>query len=429
MRKEELAIFGGPKSINRPHPHWQWPPKSQARIDAAVQYLEDPRDNEKGYPLVVEEFEKAFAAYHGLEFALATNSGTSSLHAAFFAVGLGPGDEIIAPTMTFIATATPIAQLGAMPVFCDCEPDTGNIDPADIRRKITDKTKAIVVTHLCGHPCEMNEIVSIAQEHNLYLIEDCSHAHGATYDNKLVGTFGDAACFSLGRKILTSGEGGVMLTNDRLLFERGLMLSDFGPRLHFDLTLPETRKYVDTGLGIKARMHPLSAAILNVELAVLDEYVVMREEKLNYFSNGLEDVAGLTPPVTREGTTRGGYFGYRPFLHSDQLNGLDIQAFLKIMHAEGMEVRQSNNPPLHRLNLFAEMSAERSGISTWPANDGIVDLPNSDVFFNSTLSLPTFTKEPLNVIDDYISAFNKVCTYFSNNDAVKADDLPENPSA
>lgn len=416
MRKEDLAIFGGPKAINRPHPHWQWPPESQARTDSVVRYLQDPVENDRGYPVIVEKFERRFADYHGRKYCLGMNAGTSALFSAFFAVGLGRGDEIIAPTMTFIATATPIIRLNATPVFCDCEPDTGNIDPKDIERKITKRTKAIVVTHLCGHPCEMDAITEIAKKNGLFLIEDCSHAHGSTFHGDKVGTFGDIACFSLGRKILYSGEGGALITDDRMLFERALLVSDFGPRLKHELTLPETRRYADTGFGLKSRMHPASAAILNHEIDSLDAYIELRREKLDHLSRGIAGLPGLSPPVTRPYATRGGYFGYRPFYRGEDLNGLELKAFLRILHAEGMEVRQSNNPPLHLLPLFIELSA----------NGPKPSLPNSEAFFDNTISLPTFTSEPLEVIDEYVRAFQKVCEYFafSNQQAIGIDEFP-----
>lgn len=416
MKKEDLAIFGGPKAINRPHPHWQWPPKSKDKTDAVVDYLENPVFNEKGYPAVVETFEKKFADYHGAKYALSTNAGTSALHAAFFAAGLGPGDEILAPTMTFIATATPVARLGATPVFCDCEPDTGNIDPDDIKKRLTDKTKAIVITHLCGHPCEMDAITKIARENGLCLIEDCSHAHGSTYRGQKVGTFGDIACFSLGQKILWSGEAGILLTDDQNLFERALLVSDLGTRLEYDLKLPENKRYEDTGLGLKCRMSPMSAAVLNSEMDRLDSYIGQRREKLDYLSRALEGIPGLAPPVTRADCTMGGYYSYRPFYDPDALNGLEMDAFMRIMNAEGMEVRRSNNPPLHLMALFMD---------NWPdANKE--SLPVSEAFFNRTLSMPTFTMEPLEIIDDYVQAFKKVCNYFafSNETAPTLNDLP-----
>jgi perosamine synthetase len=416
MKKEDLAIFGGPKAIDRPHPHWQWPPPSQARIDAVARYMENPVDNAKGYPVVVEAFERRFAEYQGSKYVIGMNACTSALFAAFFAVGLGEGDEIIAPTMTFIATATPVVRLNATAVFCDCEPDTGNIDPDDIRKRITKKTKAIVITHLCGHPCEMDPIVKIARENDLYLIEDCAHAHGSTYRGRKVGTFGDIACFSMGRKILTGGEAGILLTDDQRLFERALMVSDFGPRLEHDLVLPETRRYVETGHGMKSRMNPLSAAILSHELDMLDTYIQQRREKLDYLSKGIEGLPGLAPPVTRPYATRGGYYSYRPFYKADELKGLDMDTFMRILHAEGMEVRRSNNPPLHRLPLFMDLSEKTRDTR----------LPASEAFYDKTLSMPTFTLEPLDILDEYIAAFGKVCEYFafSNQDLKELADAP-----
>lgn len=414
MKKQDLAIFGGRKAIIHPHPHWHWPPKSEAKKQAVLAHLMEENMNERGFPTIVNEFETRFADYHGRKHALAMNSGTSTLHAAFFAVGLGAGDEIIAPTLTFFATATPVVHLGATPVLCDCEPDTGNICPDDIRKRITKRTKAIVITHLCGHPCEMDAITEIARDHGLSLIEDCSHAHGATYRGKKVGTFGDIACFSMdNRKLLATGEGGILVTDNQRLFERALMLGDFGPRLFHDLTLPETVRYQETGLGCKYRIHPLSAAIANEEMNSLERYIRLRKEKLDRLSKGIESIPGIAPPHTRDHVTRGAFFGYRPFYRKDELNGLALEVFLKILNAEGMEIRQSSHPPLHRLPLFMDR---------WPSNRNL-SLPRSEAFFSGTASLPTFTLEPLELIDSYIQAFEKVCGYFANNKAVSPKDI------
>jgi len=414
MKRQDLAIFGGKKAITHPHPHWQWPPRSEAKNQAVLGYLMEEKVNERGFPAIVSEFEGRFAAYHGRKYALALNSGTSTLHAAFFAVGLGAGDEIIAPTLTFFATATPVVQLGAIPVLCDCEPDTGNICPDDIKKRITKRTKAIVITHLCGHPCEMDAITEIARARGLALIEDCSHAHGATYRGKKVGTFGDIACFSLdNRKLLASGEGGILVTDDQRLFERALMLGDFGPRLFSDLTLPETARYRDTGFGCKYRIHPLSAAIANEEMNSLEHYIRLRKEKLDYLSKGIGAMPGIAPPHTRDYVTRGAYFGYRPFYRKHELNGLGLDVFLKILNAEGMEIRQSSHPPLHRLPLFTDK---------WPRYRN-VSLPHSEAFFNGTASLPTFTLEPFALIDGYIRAFEKVCGYFARNKAIRPEEV------
>ena len=353
------------------------------------------------------------------KYALSTNSGTSSLQAAFFAIKVNPGDEIIAPALTFHATASPIYSVNAIPVLADCEPDTGNIDPKSISKNITKKTKAVVITHLCGHPCEMDEILKIVKEKKLFLIEDCSHAHGSIYKGTKVGNFGDIGCFSLdNNKLLAAGEGGVLVTDNRKLFERALLLSDFGSRIQHEIKSKELKKYSETGLGFKHRIHPVSAAIANSELKKINFYIKKRHEILNFFSKEIKKIPGISPPITKDYVNRGAYFGYRPFFNSSKLNNISIQNFIKVLQAEGMEVRQSGNHPLHLLPLFSKtkhgpafLKKKNKHYRSYKSGD----LPNSENFFNSTLSLPTFTFENRKIVEQYITAFKKVCFYLIDN--------------
>jgi len=422
MKIEDLAILGGVKTINDTHPHWNWPPKSSEEIKAVVEFMENPSKNKHGYPSIVEEFETEFANYHNVKYALTSNSGTSSLHAAFFAVGVSEGDEVIAPTLTFHATVSPLKQLNALPVLCDCEPDTGNIDPIEIEKKITNKTKAIVVTHLCGHPCEMDEIVRISKINNIPIIEDCSHAHGSLYRGKRVGTFGAIGCFSLNnQKMLSAGESGILITDNQKLYERALLFSDFGPRLENEL---KYNKYRETGLGCKYRINPISAVIALEKLKKLEYFIDSRKKRLDYLSQGLLGIPGLSPPVTRDHVTRGAYYGYRPFIVNKELNNIDINIFINVLQAEGMEIRQSGNPPLHLLPLFKEPVSVIKNFEILDTDHHLKnrryfykqgDLPVSENFYNNTFSLPTFTFESEKLIDKYIKAFIKVCNYFTKN--------------
>ena len=423
MKIEKLAILGGRKSINEAHPHWSWPVTSPEEIDAVTQFMKNGCENKNGYPVVVAEFESEFANYHNTKFALTSNSGTSSLHAAFFAVGICDGDEVIAPSLTFHATASPLKQLNAVPILCDCEPDTGNIDPKEIEKKITNRTKAIIVTHLCGHPCEMDEIMRISKKNNIPVIEDCSHAHGSMYKGKKVGTFGAIGVFSMNNyKMLSAGESGILITDKQELYERALLFSDFGPRLESGIKLKKHFRYRETGLGSKYRINPICAVIALEKLKKLDFYIESRKEKLDYLSQGLLDIPGLTPPVTREYVDRGAYYGYRPFIKKNELNNMDIMKFIDIMSAEGMEIRQSNNPPLHILPLFKKPVSVINNFELPNSNQykkiGYYkkgDLPASEFFYDNTFSLPTFTFESKEFIDKYINAFNKVCNHLSNN--------------
>jgi len=401
MTIDRLAYFGGNKSINTPKPHWLWPPNSKQKIRAVVDYLNNPKLNSKGYPECVEEFEKSFAKYINRDYVLSMNSGTSTLYSAFYAIGVKEGLEVLAPSLTFHATASPIIQCGGTPILCDCEPDTGNISVIDIEKKINKNTIGVVITHLCGHPCEMDQIIDICRKYNLFLIEDCSHAHGSTYKGKKVGTFGDIACFSLdSNKILASGEGGVFVTDNKEFFERALLVSDFGPRLKSELKSKDVKKYYVTGLGHKHRVHPVSATIANIELKNLEKYIQLRFEKLSYLSNKLNNIDGITPPVTKPYVTRGAHFGYRPFIDKPILNNISIDNFIILLAAEGMELRRSSHLPLHQLHYFIQIQKLKK------TED---DFKNCEYFYNSTISIPTFTFEPLSLIDEYVYAFNKVC--------------------
>lgn len=192
----QLAILGGKPAVSIPF-HDIWPPISVKEIRECVDMLYKRELSYYGREGKIMELENSFCQYHNMKFAITTNSGTSALHSAFFAIGLGPDDEVLCPTYTFLATVTPLYQCRAVPVLCDCEADTGNICPQEIKRMITPKTRAVITTHVWGHPCEMDEIVAICRENGLLLIEDCSHAHGASYKGKKIGTFGDVSCFSL----------------------------------------------------------------------------------------------------------------------------------------------------------------------------------------------------------------------------------------
>ena len=386
------------KSIKIKKPHWQWPPMSNMKISSIKKYYEDGElKNKNGYPKSVENFEKNFAKYQKKKFALTFNSGTSSLHAAFFAAGLKKGDEIISSSLTFHATTTPVMSLGLKPIFADSDFDTGNISPKSILKKITKKTKAIVITHLCGHPCEMDEILKIVKKYKLKLIEDCSHAHGSKYKGKKVGNFGDIGCFSLdNNKLLAAGEGGVLVTDKREYYEKAMLFSDFGSRVQNQIKLNKFKKYVDTGLGFKHRIHPVSAAIANAALEKIDFYIKKRHKTLSYFSKNLEKIDGLSPPITRNKCFRGAYFGYRPFYDKKKFSNTKIEKFISILQSKGLEVRLAGNKPLHMLNIF---KIDKSNTKK---------LPMSEKFYFSTLSFPTFTFEKKFLIDEYLRVLKEV---------------------
>ena len=227
-------------------------------------------------------FEEEFAKYLSIKYAITTSSGTTALWLIYDALGIGKGDEIIAPSHTFIATVTPAIHLGARPIFADIDEETYTLDPEDVRRKITKRTKAIVVVHLYGHPADIKPLKEIAEEHDIYLIEDCAQAHGAIYHNQKVGTFGDAAAFSFfpSKVMCVAGDGGMAVTNNDEVAEKIRMLRDQGRK----------DKYEHILLGYNFRMSELHAGIGRIQLKHLEEWIRRRNEIARIYNEVLEGV-------------------------------------------------------------------------------------------------------------------------------------------
>jgi dTDP-4-amino-4,6-dideoxygalactose transaminase len=234
----------------------------------------------------VEEFEALFAAYIGTKYAVATNSGTAALHVALLASGIGNRDEVITTPFSFIATANAILFCGAKPVFVDIDRDTFNIDPGLIRTKITSKTKAVLPVHLYGQPCNMKEIVQICREYNLILIEDACQAHGAEYHGKKVGSFG-VGCFSFyPTKNMTTGEGGIIVTDDSNIAERARMIRSHG----------QNGRYIHEFLGYNYRMTDIAAAVGICQIKKLDEFNRQRIKNARFLTEKLGNIRGLIAP-------------------------------------------------------------------------------------------------------------------------------------
>ena len=413
---KNLAISGG-KSILKEKFIEKWPKITDEDIQSVKETMEKGEISYYGREGKLKEFEDEIRKYHGVKYALAVNSGTSSLHSAFFGINLGPGDEILCPTYTFLATVTPAFQCYAKPVLCDCEEDTGNICPEDIEKKISDKTKALVITHMWGHPCDMDKILEICKKHNIFLIEDCSHSHGATYKGKKVGTFGDAGCFSFqANKIVTGGCAGVMITNDQEIYERACLLGHFRNRCFDSVKSENYSKYSNTGFGLNYRIHPLAAAIALNQFKDLDNRIKIRNENLNYLSTKINELnTCIKAPITRKDCNRGAFYGYKPLYYGLEEWGVPPFVYAKALEMEGFDVGVPGSKPLHLLNLFQggekdlySFKGKRSKLF----NDYIFykkgDLPKSEYYYQHTLSFPTFTFVDKSIIDKFILAIKKI---------------------
>ena len=242
----------------------------------------------------VDEFEKKFAEYSEAKYGIATSSGTTALHTALVAAGVERGDEVITTPFTFAATSNSILYSDATPVYADIDPKTFNLNPEKIEEKITDKTKAIVPVHLYGQPADMDPILEIAEKHDLKVIEDAAQAHGSTYKGKKIGSIGDLGCFSFyPTKNMTTGEGGMVTTNDDDLAEKSAMIRAHG----------ESKRYEQSLLGYNYRMTDIAASIGIVQLKSIDKFNEKRNENAKYLSEGLSDVEGITTPCVDSNVT------------------------------------------------------------------------------------------------------------------------------
>jgi perosamine synthetase len=234
----------------------------------------------------LDRFEREFAAYVGAEHGVAAANGTVALHLAFSALGIGPGDEVIVPTLTYVASVNAIAYTGATPVFVDSEPDHWALDPKAIERTITPRTKAIEVVHLYGYPADMDPIIEVARRHSLAIVEDAAEAHGAAYKGRRVGALGTVGVFSFfGNKIVTTGEGGMLVTNDHGLAERARHLRGQG--------VSPTRTYWHDVLGFNYRLTNVAAAIGCAQLERIDETLAAKVRLAHLYRRHLSGVEGV----------------------------------------------------------------------------------------------------------------------------------------
>ncbi len=354
-----------------------WPRITREDFLGMVDVLKKKRLSISDGSGIIAEFEKRFAIWLGRRYALAQNSGTSTLHAAYFAISLKYGDEVIVPSYTWHSSVSPMLHLGAVPVFCDIEPDTLTIDPLQIRKLITRKTKAILVCHLFGIPARMDEIMQIASAHGLKVIEDCSHAYGTLYKGKKVGTFGDISCFSMqASKSLPAGEGGVFCTDNKGYFERALLLGHFG-RLG-DLK-GDKRRYSSTGLGFKYRPHPLAISLALTQLGRLDDHISVANMNCELMEKLLSGIPGIRIFEKPEYCERRSYYGFR-FGLDEQEAKLKKSEFIRKLRQEGIPADDERYVLLHEKelfldrNLFSQLKARVKLPITENAHTGIINI-------------------------------------------------------
>jgi perosamine synthetase len=277
----------------------------------------------------VELFETAFAEFCGVKHAIACCNGTVALHLALLALGVQPGDEVIVPTLTFVATPNAVTYCGAQPVFVDSELETWNLDPNQVEAKITPRTKGIIAVHLYGHPAKMRELKDIARRHKLFLLEDAAEAHGAMCDGRIVGSLGDAAAFSFyANKIITTGEGGMVVTDDDALAEQARLLRGQG--------MDPNRRYWHPIVGYNYRMMNLPAAIGLAQLERMDRQLDSRSRIAELYRERLQETTGLTWQ-TEQTWARHVYWMFNVILNQEIWQNRDV--VIEMLGKQGIETR------------------------------------------------------------------------------------------
>ena len=324
----------------------------------------------------IQKFEKSFAKFCNTKHAIVVNSGTTALHLAVAALDIGPGDEVLVPSFTMMASFFAVLYQGAKPVPVDSEPITLNMDPKDIESRITKRTKAIMVVHLYGHPVDMDPIMKIAKKHKLYVIEDAAEAHGATYKGKKVGSIGDIGCFSFySNKIVTTGEGGGLTTNSDVW--------DKKIRLIKNLSFGEKDKFMHQSLGFKYQMTNLQAAVGAAQMENIDKILKMKVDMAKRYLKGLKDVPYIQLPI-EEKYAKNVYWMFNIVLR-DKLSG-KRRIFMEELKKRGVDTRE-DFVPFNQQEVFITQGLTKP--TDCPVINGIYDdglyLPSGTLISNKEI--------------------------------------------
>jgi len=342
----ELAINGGPPIRTTPFP--TWPRFDDTDEKALTSVLHSGR---WGMGNRIDEFEAAFAAYQEAEYGISLNSGTTALQVALSAVGVGPGDEVIVPSYTFVATASAVAAVGGVPVFVDVLADTYNINPQSVEQALTAKTRAVIAVHIGGQPADLDALGELLGRRGVALIEDAAQAHGAAWKGRKVGAIGDLGTFSFqASKNLTAGEGGAVISNDRELADRAWS--------HHNCGRSRTGAwYEHPRLGSNYRMSEFHAALLLSQLQRLDEQMATRTRNGQLLASLLDEIEGVAPLTVDERVTTHAYHLFVLRFDSERFGGITRERFLEAMSAEGIPC-SSGYRPLYREAAFTNSFAD-----------------------------------------------------------------------
>jgi len=343
----KLAIFGGPQEaaeLSETIP--RWPKVCDDDKKALIEVLESRKWCRIYSGSKAELFEKTFSEYHDAKYGIAVSNGTVSLELALKTIGIGFGDEVIVPAVTFIATASAVTEVGAIPIFADIDPETATMSSRDLERSITEQTKAVIVVHYGGYSANFDEILPIVRKNNLSLIEDSAHAHGTEWRGRKVGAIGDMGSFSFQEsKSLTAGEGGIVLTDNDKLAEKARLIHNIGRVVG----RPGYEHYI---LSSNYRLTEIQAALLLSKLKVLPQEVETKHSNGEYLASKLKKIGGVDPLKRDPRITKRGYYFFIIKYNSKEFNGLPKDKFLQALRAEGVPAGCGYGMPLYKQPAF-----------------------------------------------------------------------------
>lgn len=397
--QQTLAIQGGMRAITFPEEkHAQaaaWPLYGQAEEEAVLKLIRHHSYEPIG------RLETDWKAYTGSPYAKAHCNGTSALAAMFFALDLPPGSEIMVPSYTFFATIVPMRLFDLVPVFVDINPLTLNLDLEDAKRRLTKNTRAILPVHWIGLPCDMDHIQDWAQEKGLIVLEDAAHAHGAELKGRKMGTWARMGIFSFqASKPLPTIEGGMGTFQRSEDYERATTFGHYSMPAGFPSS-SAYGKYNGTGLGLKFRMHPFSAALARCQLRGLDELNAKGAAQVRRLNDRLVSLPGLYEQTSGRRDMKRIYYSWNMLFINEKEAGMSRDACVKALRAEGVRTSAFSYRLQHKCPLYAE-----SG--WWHHKPTLPDLPRSDQANATAIPLPYFTSEVPELCDQYVKAFEKV---------------------
>lgn len=374
-----LAINGGSPTKTKHFPCWPM------HTEREMENLKEVLESNNWWRMTgtkVEKFEKDFAKYHNAKHCICVTNGTHAIELALAALEIGAGDEVIIPAFTFISTATAPIYSDVVPVPVDVDPDTFCMAPEAFEKAITPRTKAVIPVHMAGHACDMDKICEIARKHGLKIIEDAAHAHGAEWEKRKIGTFGDVATFSFQNgKIVTCGEGGAVITNNDELYKKAYLMHGVGrPK--------NDRVYEHLVLGNNYRMNEFQAAILIAQLERLEELSIRRQKNAVLLNNLIKNIKGIVPQAENEKVTFNTHYMYMFYFDKNQFGGISRQQFVDALIGEGIPAFIAY-PVVSKTTFFAECNF-RGHIQNLIDYKSL-KLPNAEKIADEVVWLPHFT--------------------------------------